>query len=146
MPIGPIGNRAIQGNVATQVTQPGGQLCKQCKWRHLMKATRLLESSRSRLDLLLTFLLHFQNKTKQNTKRQIQNTNTNTKYRLPKKMSKIYRLKKNWFLDFSGFSRKKWCLAYSQTGPVVNLKQSSLRFQMNGSDAALVEIQTLSGY
>ena len=26
-------NRAIQGNVATQ---PGGQLCKQCKWRHLM--------------------------------------------------------------------------------------------------------------
>ena len=35
---------------------------------------------------------------------------------------------------------------YSQTGPVVKLKQSSLRFQMNGSDAALVEIQTLSGY
>ena len=29
-------NRAIKGNVATQVTQPGGQLCKQCKWRHLM--------------------------------------------------------------------------------------------------------------
>ena len=29
-------NRAIQGNVATQVTQPGGQLCKQCKWCHLM--------------------------------------------------------------------------------------------------------------
>ena len=29
-------NRAIQGNVAMQVTQPGGQLCKQCKWRHLM--------------------------------------------------------------------------------------------------------------
>ena len=27
-------NRAIQGNVAMQVTQPGGQLCKQCKWRH----------------------------------------------------------------------------------------------------------------
>ena len=24
-------NRAIQGNVAMQVTQPGGQLCKQCK-------------------------------------------------------------------------------------------------------------------
>ena len=29
-------NRAIQGNVAIQVTQPGGQLCKLCKWRHLM--------------------------------------------------------------------------------------------------------------
>ena len=28
--------RAIQGKLATQVTQPGGQLCKQCKWRHLM--------------------------------------------------------------------------------------------------------------
>ena len=28
--------RIIQGNVAMQVTQPGGQLCKQCKWRHLM--------------------------------------------------------------------------------------------------------------
>ena len=80
-------NRAIQGNVATQVTQPGGQLCKQCKWRHLMKATRLLESSRSRLDLLLTFLLHFQNKTKQNTKRQI--LNTNTKYRLPKNVKNL---------------------------------------------------------
>ena len=25
-------NRAIQGNVAMQVTQPGGQHCKQCKW------------------------------------------------------------------------------------------------------------------
>ena len=29
-------NRAIQGNVATQVMQPGGQLCKQ--WRNLGKA------------------------------------------------------------------------------------------------------------
>ena len=29
-------NRAIQGNVAMQATQPGDQLCKQCKWRHLM--------------------------------------------------------------------------------------------------------------
>ena len=29
-------NRAIQGNVATQVTQPGGELWKQCKWRHLV--------------------------------------------------------------------------------------------------------------
>ena len=25
-------NRAIQGNVAIQVTQPGDQLCKQCKF------------------------------------------------------------------------------------------------------------------
>ena len=30
-------NRAIQGNVAMHVTQPGGQLCKQCKWCHQMK-------------------------------------------------------------------------------------------------------------
>ena len=29
-------NRTIQGSVAIQVTQPGGQLCKQCKWCHLM--------------------------------------------------------------------------------------------------------------
>ena len=29
-------NRAIQGNVAAQVTRPGGQLWKQCKWRHLI--------------------------------------------------------------------------------------------------------------
>ena len=29
-------NRAIQGNMAMQVAQPGGQLWKQCKWRHLM--------------------------------------------------------------------------------------------------------------
>ena len=29
-------NRAIQGNVAMQVMQPGGQLCKHCKWCHLM--------------------------------------------------------------------------------------------------------------
>ena len=29
-------NRAIKGNVAMQVTQPGGQLCKECKWCHLM--------------------------------------------------------------------------------------------------------------
>ena len=29
-------NRAIQGNVALQVMQPGGQLWKQCKWRRLM--------------------------------------------------------------------------------------------------------------
>ena len=26
--------RAIQGDVVTQVTQPGGQLCKQCKSEH----------------------------------------------------------------------------------------------------------------
>ena len=26
-------NRAIQGNVAMQVIQPGGQLWNQCKWR-----------------------------------------------------------------------------------------------------------------
>ena len=29
-------NRAIQGNMGMQVTQPGGQLSKQCKWRYLM--------------------------------------------------------------------------------------------------------------
>ena len=29
-------NRAIQGNVALQVMLPGGQLCNQCKWRHLV--------------------------------------------------------------------------------------------------------------
>ena len=29
-------NRVIPGNVAMHVTQPGGQLWKQCKWRHLM--------------------------------------------------------------------------------------------------------------
>ena len=29
-------NRAIQGNGAMQVTQPGVQLCKQCKWCQLM--------------------------------------------------------------------------------------------------------------
>ena len=29
-------NRAIQGNVAMQVTRPGGQLWKHCKGRHLM--------------------------------------------------------------------------------------------------------------
>ena len=43
-------NRAIQGNVAMQVTQPGwkncnigwqvmpsgGQICNQCRWRHLV--------------------------------------------------------------------------------------------------------------
>ena len=29
-------NRAIQGDVAMQVTQPGGQICKQCKWCHLI--------------------------------------------------------------------------------------------------------------
>ena len=29
-------NRAIQGNVTMQVMQPGGQVWKQCKWRHLM--------------------------------------------------------------------------------------------------------------
>ena len=28
--------RVIQGDVVTQCTQPGGQLCKQCKRRHLM--------------------------------------------------------------------------------------------------------------
>ena len=30
-------NRAIQGNVEMQLTQSGGQLWKQCKWRHRMK-------------------------------------------------------------------------------------------------------------
>ena len=29
-------NRTIQGNVAMQVTQHGGQVCNFCKWRHLM--------------------------------------------------------------------------------------------------------------
>ena len=29
-------NRAIQGNVAMQVAQPGGQVCNLYKWRHLM--------------------------------------------------------------------------------------------------------------
>ena len=29
-------NMAIQGNVAMHVTLPGGQLCNQCKWRHLV--------------------------------------------------------------------------------------------------------------
>ena len=29
-------NRAIPGNVAMHVTQPGGQHWNQCKWRHLM--------------------------------------------------------------------------------------------------------------
>ena len=29
-------NKAIQGNVAIQVAQSGGQLWKQCKWRQLM--------------------------------------------------------------------------------------------------------------
>ena len=29
-------NMAIQGNVAMQVTQYGGQLWNQCKWHHLM--------------------------------------------------------------------------------------------------------------
>jgi len=29
-------NRTIQGNVAMQVTQPGGQLWNQYKWSHLM--------------------------------------------------------------------------------------------------------------
>ena len=33
-------NRAIQGNVAMQVTQPGGQVCNLCKWRHLMANIR----------------------------------------------------------------------------------------------------------
>ena len=28
-------NRAFTGNVAMQMTQPGGQFCNQCKWRHL---------------------------------------------------------------------------------------------------------------
>ena len=35
-----ITNRAIQGNVAIQATQPGGHVCitklNLCKWRHLM--------------------------------------------------------------------------------------------------------------
>ena len=31
-------NMAIQGNVAMQVTQYGGQLWNQCKWHHLMTA------------------------------------------------------------------------------------------------------------
>ena len=29
-------NRAIQGNVAMEVMQPGGQLWKQCKWCQLI--------------------------------------------------------------------------------------------------------------
>ena len=35
-------NRAIhiQGNVAMQVTQPGGQVCNLCKWRPLMANIR----------------------------------------------------------------------------------------------------------
>ena len=33
-------NRAIQGNAAMQVTQPGGQVCNFCKWRHLMANIR----------------------------------------------------------------------------------------------------------
>ena len=30
------GNRAIQGNVATQVTQPGRKICKLYKWCHMV--------------------------------------------------------------------------------------------------------------
>ena len=33
-------NRAIRGNIAMQVTQPGGQVCNLCKWRHLMANIR----------------------------------------------------------------------------------------------------------
>ena len=33
-------NRTIQDNVAMQVTQPGGQVCNLCKWRHLMANIR----------------------------------------------------------------------------------------------------------
>ena len=33
-------NRPIQGNVAMQVTQPGGQVCNLCKWCHLMTNIR----------------------------------------------------------------------------------------------------------
>ena len=33
-------NTAIQGNIAMQVTQPGGQVCNLCKWRHLMANIR----------------------------------------------------------------------------------------------------------
>ena len=33
-------NRAIQANVATQVTEPGGQVSNLCKWRHLMANIR----------------------------------------------------------------------------------------------------------
>ena len=29
-------NRAIQGNVAMQVTQPGWKMCNKCKWCHLV--------------------------------------------------------------------------------------------------------------
>ena len=29
-------NISIQANVAMQVTQPSGQVCNFCKWRHLM--------------------------------------------------------------------------------------------------------------
>ena len=33
-------NRAIQGKVAIQVTQPGWKICNKCKWGHLVaKAT-----------------------------------------------------------------------------------------------------------
>ena len=37
-------NRAIQGNVAMQVMQSGGQLWKQCKWRHLVAKSTTYES------------------------------------------------------------------------------------------------------
>ena len=42
-------NRAIQGNVAMQVTQPSGQVYNLFKWRHLManirtNASDLIES------------------------------------------------------------------------------------------------------
>ena len=29
-------NRAIQGNLANQVTQPGGQICNKCNWCHFV--------------------------------------------------------------------------------------------------------------
>ena len=33
-------NRAIQGNLVMQVTQPGGQVCNLCKWRYLVANIR----------------------------------------------------------------------------------------------------------
>ena len=36
VPLGDNANRAIQGNLSMQVTQPGKQICNKCKWCHLM--------------------------------------------------------------------------------------------------------------
>ena len=43
-------NRAIQGNAAMQVTQPGGQVFILSKWRHLMaNASDLVETKMMQL-------------------------------------------------------------------------------------------------